>query len=112
MVGCGRQERGLSGPRMSHLSQSQDPDNGSFNCGTYRNQVYDAKTIGCQITEGKHGRIHRDKYYERGEECKFVILVGEDPLLYMLSSSPLPEGVFPVAAKEIARAQHPGDECM
>ncbi|MBT5047604.1 MAG: UbiD family decarboxylase, partial [Rhodospirillaceae bacterium] len=56
---------------------TQDPDNGSFNCGTYRNQVYDAKTIGCQITEGKHGRIHRDKYFERGEECKFVILVGE-----------------------------------
>ena len=64
---------------------TKDPDNGSYNVGTYRNQVYDAKTIGCQITEGKHGRIHRDKYFERGEECKFVILVGEDPLLYMLS---------------------------
>ncbi len=72
---------------------SQDPDDGSYNLGTYRNQVYDAKTIGCQITEGKHGRIHRDKYFERGEECKFAILVGMDPLLYMLSASPLPEDV-------------------
>jgi 4-hydroxy-3-polyprenylbenzoate decarboxylase len=72
---------------------TRDPDNGKYNVGTYRNQVYDAKTIGCQITEGKHGRIHRDKYFERGEECKFVILVGQDPLLYMLSASPLPEGV-------------------
>ena len=72
---------------------TKDPDNGKYNVGTYRNQVYDAKTIGCQITEGKHGRIHRDKYFARGEECKFVILVGQDPLLYMLSASPLPEGV-------------------
>jgi 4-hydroxy-3-polyprenylbenzoate decarboxylase len=72
---------------------TQDPDAGWFNLGTYRNQVYDGKTIGCQITEGKHGRIHRDKYFERGQSMKVVILVGQDPLLFMLASSPLPEGV-------------------
>ena len=64
---------------------------GWFNLGAYRSQVYDGKTIGCQITEGKHGRIHRDKYFERGEPMKVVILCGQDPLLFMLSSSPLPE---------------------
>ena len=47
---------------------TQDPDAGWFNLGCYRNQVYDGKTIGCQITEGKHGRIHRDKYFARGEK--------------------------------------------
>jgi 4-hydroxy-3-polyprenylbenzoate decarboxylase len=72
---------------------TQDPDAGWFNLGTYRNQVYDGKTIGCQITEGKHGRIHRDKYFERGEKMKVVVLVGQDPLLFMLAASPLPEGV-------------------
>ncbi|MDH3703675.1 MAG: UbiD family decarboxylase [Alphaproteobacteria bacterium] len=72
---------------------TQDPDDGSFNLGTYRNQVYDARTIGCQITEGKHGRIHRDKYFERGEEAKFAITIGQDPLLFMLGASPLPDGV-------------------
>ena len=72
---------------------TQDPDDGWFNLGTYRNQVYDAKTIGCQITEGKHGRIHRDKYFERGQSMKVVVLVGQDPLLYMLAASPLPDGV-------------------
>ena len=72
---------------------TQDPDAGWFNLGCYRNQVYDGKTIGCQITEGKHGRIHRDKYFERGQSMKVVVLVGQDPLLFMLAASPLPEGI-------------------
>ena len=72
---------------------TQDPDAGWFNLGTYRNQVYDGRTIGCQITEGKHGRIHRDKYFERGQSMKVVVLVGQDPLLFMLAASPLPDGI-------------------
>ncbi|MBI2371875.1 MAG: UbiD family decarboxylase, partial [Deltaproteobacteria bacterium] len=72
---------------------TQDPDTGWFNLGTYRAQVYDGRTVGCQITEGKHGRIHRDKHFERGRSMKVVILVGQDPLLYLLGSSPIPEGV-------------------
>ncbi len=72
---------------------TQDPDAGWFNLGAYRSQVYDGKTIGCQITEGKHGRIHRDKYFERGQSMKVVILCGQDPLLFMLASSPLPDGI-------------------
>ena len=72
---------------------TQDPDAGWYNIGAYRCQVYDQKTIGCQITEGKHGRIHRDKYFERGQSMKVVVVAGQDPLLYMLSASPLPEGV-------------------
>ena len=70
---------------------TKDPDSGWYNLGAYRSQVYDGKTVGCQITEGKHGRIHRDKYFARGEPMKVVILCGQDPLLFMLSSSPLPE---------------------
>ena len=66
---------------------TQDPDSGWFNLGAYRSQVYDGKTVGCQITEGKHGRIHRDKYFERGQPMKVVILCGQDPLLFMLSST-------------------------
>lgn len=72
---------------------TKDPDADWFNLGAYRCQVYDGKTIGCQITEGKHGRIHRDKYFERGQSMKVVVVCGQDPLLYMLSASPLPEGV-------------------
>lgn len=72
---------------------TKDPDSDWFNVGAYRCQVYDGKTIGCQITEGKHGRIQRDKYFERGQHMKVVVVCGQDPLLYMLSASPLPEGI-------------------
>ena len=58
---------------------TQDPDDGWFNLGAYRSQVYDGKTVGCQITEGKHGRIHRDKYFERGEPMKVVDPVRPGP---------------------------------
>src|SRR5438445_265853 len=69
---------------------TQNPDTGWFNLGAYRSQVYDGKTVGCQITEGKHGRIHRDKNFERGKPMKVAIVCGQDPLLFLLSSSPLP----------------------
>src|SRR5207302_492931 len=70
---------------------TQDPDAGWFNLGAFRSQVYDGRTIGCQITEGKHGRIHRDKYFARGQPMKVVILCGQDPLLFMLAGIPVPE---------------------
>src|SRR5207237_666634 len=72
---------------------TKDPDAEWYNFGAYRCKVYDEKTSGCQITEGKHGRIHRDKYFERGQSAKFAIACGQDPLLYLLSASPLPSGV-------------------
>ena len=72
---------------------TRDPDTGWYNLGTYRSQVYDGRTVGCQITEGKHGRIHRDKYFERGESMKVAIVVGVDPLLYLASASPVADGV-------------------
>src|SRR6202044_3359230 len=70
---------------------TKDPDDGWFNLGAYRSQVYDGKTVGCQITAGKTGRPHRDKYFERGEPMKVVILCGQDPLLFLLSGAPMPD---------------------
>src|SRR5258708_251984 len=94
---------------------TKDPDAGWFNLGAYRSQVYDGKTVGCQITEGKHGRIHRDKYFERGQPMKVVILCGQDPLLFMLSSSPLPEigemdiaGALPRKPPHVLRGPYTG----
>ncbi|MEA2638810.1 MAG: hypothetical protein QOF51_204 [Chloroflexota bacterium] len=72
---------------------TKDPDSDWYNLGAYRAEVYDGRTVGCQITEGKHGRIHRDTYFERGQSMKVAIVCGQDPLLYMLSASPLPKGV-------------------
>jgi 4-hydroxy-3-polyprenylbenzoate decarboxylase len=72
---------------------TKDPDTDWYNLGAYRAQVYDGRTVGCQITEGKHGRIHRDTYFERGQSTKMAIVCGQDPLLYLLSASPLPRGI-------------------
>src|SRR5205814_10229088 len=52
-----------------------------------------ARTRACPTTECKPGRIHRDPYFERGQSMKVAIVCGQDPLLYLLSSSPLPRGV-------------------
>src|SRR5947199_7919075 len=73
---------------------TQDPDAGWFNLGTYRNQVYDGRTIGCQITEGKHGRIHRDKYFERGQSMKAVVLppIHSHPLARRYGAQLIPNG--------------------
>jgi UbiD family decarboxylase len=57
---------------------TRDPDEGWFNVGTYRSKVYDGR-LWLPDHRGKHGRIHRDKYFERGEAMKVAIVVGQDP---------------------------------
>src|SRR5256714_15556394 len=59
--------------------------------GASRPKAHAGRPMGCQITEGKHGRIHRDKYFARGQPMKVVILCGQDPLLFMLAGIPVPE---------------------
>ena len=62
----------------------RDPDTGWVNCGTYRVQLHDAKTVGLYISPGKHGRLIRDKYWKRGEACPVAVSCGHDPLLLLL----------------------------
>jgi UbiD family decarboxylase len=62
----------------------RDPDSGWVNCGTYRVQAHDAQTAGIYISPGKHGRLIRQKYWERGEACPVAVSVGHDPLLLLL----------------------------
>ncbi len=72
---------------------TKDPDSDWINLGAYRSQVYDARTVGCQISDGKDGRIFRDTYFARGQPMKVAIACGQDPLLYLLASSPVPRGL-------------------
>jgi 4-hydroxy-3-polyprenylbenzoate decarboxylase len=62
----------------------RDPDSGWVNAGTYRVQVHDERTLGLYISSGKHGRLIRDKYWQRGQACPVAISVGHDPLLLLL----------------------------
>lgn len=68
------------------ITITRDPDEGWVNIGTYRVMLHDEKTVGFYISPGKHGRIHRDKYFERGEPCPVVVSIGHDPLLLLLGT--------------------------
>ena len=70
-----------------------DPETGWMNVGTYRVMVHDEKTVGIYISPGKHGRVHRDKYFERGERMPMVIVVGGDPMTFLTSCTEMPHGV-------------------
>jgi len=72
---------------------TQHPDEGWYNLGTYRCMVHDKSTLGLHISSGKHGRIHRDIYFERGQPMKVVVATGVDPALYLAASMEIPWGV-------------------
>lgn len=72
---------------------TRDPDENWLNAGTYRVMIHDKKTVGFYISPGKHGRIHRDKFEARGEPMPTVIVVGGDPLTFLLASTEVPYGV-------------------
>jgi len=73
---------------------TRDPDTNQPNMGTYRVQLHDSQTVGFYISPGKHGRMHRDKYFARGEPCPVAMVFGLDPLAFALSASEIPAGVF------------------
>jgi UbiD family decarboxylase len=68
-----------------------DPDSDWINAGTYRNQVFHARTLGIWISPGKHGRMLREKWFARGQRCPIVVLVGHDPLIFMAACA---EGIL------------------
>lgn len=60
---------------------NRDPDSDWINVGTYRTQVHDGRTLTIFIEPGKHGRLIRQKYWDRGERCPTVVCVGQAPVL-------------------------------
>jgi 4-hydroxy-3-polyprenylbenzoate decarboxylase len=78
----------------------KDPDSEWVNVGTYRNQIHSKDSMGIYISPGKHGLLIRNKYFERGERCPIVVVVGADPLLFMASCA---EGI-PYGQSEMAWA--------
>ncbi len=72
---------------------TQDPDEGWVNLGTYRVMIHDEKSVGFYISPGKHGRVHRDKYMARNQPMPVAIVVGGDPLLYLMACNEVPYGI-------------------
>lgn len=71
---------------------TEDPDEGWINLGTYRVMVQDRDALTLYISPGKHGRIHREKYFAAKKPCPVAITFGQDPLLFLLASKQMPFG--------------------
>ena len=72
---------------------TRDPDTVWVNDGHYLVQRHDKNSLGFYISPGKHGRIHREKYFAKGEPCPVAISFGHDPLFVAVGSASLPWGV-------------------
>jgi 4-hydroxy-3-polyprenylbenzoate decarboxylase len=75
------------------LVTTQHPDEGWVNLGTYRVMVHGKDHTAFYISPGKHGRIHRDLYFERKEPCPVAVSVGQDPLLFLAAGNEVPYGL-------------------
>ena len=72
---------------------TRDPDTGRVNVGTYRVQVNGPNIATSYISNGKQGRIQRDKYLSAGKPCPMVIIVGIDPATYIAARYTLSDQV-------------------
>ncbi len=72
---------------------TRDPDTGRINVGTYRVQVNGRNLATSYISNGKQGRIHRDKYLKAGKPCPMAIVVGIDPATYIAARYTLSDHV-------------------
>jgi UbiD family decarboxylase len=72
---------------------TRDFDSDWVNVGTYRVQVLDAKHVALDMVPGKHGRIQYEKYKQAGKRFPVAIVVGGDPLGYLISGIEIPFGM-------------------
>ena len=72
---------------------TRDPEEGWVNLGCYRVMIHDERTVGFYISPGKHGRIHREKWFASGKPMKVAVSLGHDPLVFLAGSIEIPYGV-------------------
>ena len=74
-------------------SVTMDPDERWINIGCYRAMIQDQRSVSLLIVPGKHGYMHREKYFRRGEKMPLVIVVGGDPLFFFMAGTEHPYGL-------------------
>jgi len=72
---------------------TRDLDSDWVNVGTYRVQVLDAKHVSVDMVPGKHGRIQYEKHKKAGQRFPMAIVLGGDPLGYLISGIEIPFGM-------------------
>lgn len=70
----------------------RDADSDWVNLGTYRLMLHDRNRIGLHISPGKHGRLIRERYWDKGEPCPVAVSFGQDPLLTAMGGVEIPYG--------------------
>ncbi|MDP8012133.1 MAG: menaquinone biosynthesis decarboxylase [Thermoplasmata archaeon] len=71
---------------------TKDPENGQYNAGVYRMQVYDGETTGMHWQKQKTGSMHLMKAKKMGKTLDVAVAIGVHPAILFSAISPLPEG--------------------
>ena len=69
---------------------TQDPEEGWVNAGTYRVMLQGPDAVALYISPGKHGGLHRKKYFDMGKPCPVVMSFGHHPLLFISGCTDVP----------------------
>lgn len=72
---------------------TRDLDSDWINVGTYRVQLLDRNHVALDMVPGKHGRIHYEKHKAAGKRFPVAIVLGADPLAYLISGIEVPFGM-------------------
>jgi UbiD family decarboxylase len=72
---------------------TKDHDSDWVNVGTYRVMTHDRCHVGLDMVPGKHGAIQYDKFMKAEEPFPVAIVVGCDPLGYLISGIEVPFGM-------------------
>ncbi|MBU4425691.1 MAG: phenylphosphate carboxylase subunit beta [Pseudomonadota bacterium] len=73
----------------AHFVVTKDPESGWVNLGTYRLQLLDKNHLGTQFIKGKHSDIMLKKYQAKGKPMPVAVVVGCDPLLFLMGAARL-----------------------
>ena len=71
-----------------------NPKSGKHNCGFYRLQIFDEKTLGMHWQLHKHGAHHYLKYQGEKKRMEVAIAIGCDPALTFSAVAPLPDDIY------------------
>lgn len=71
-----------------------NPKNGKHNCGCYRLQVFDNKTLGMHWQLHKHGAHHYRQYEGEKKRMDVAIAIGCDPACTFSAIAPLPDDIY------------------
>jgi UbiD family decarboxylase len=72
---------------------TKDLDSDWVNVGTYRVMNHDRNHAGLDMIPGKHGAIQYDKHMKAGKPFPVAIVIGCDPLGYLISGIEVPFGM-------------------